>query len=63
MTNGEQKVLELLKKNPNATIKILSQDLNISIRTIQRILASLKEKDVIVRKGSDKTGYWEVING
>ena len=63
MTSGEQKVLELLKKNPNVTIKILSQDLNISVRTIQRILASLKEKDVIVRKGSDKTGYWEVING
>ena len=63
LTSGEQKVLELLKKNPNATIKILSQDLNISVRTIQRILASLKEKDAVIRKGSDKTGYWEVING
>ena len=57
MTIGEEKVYNLLKHNPNATIKMISEETNISIRTVQRILTSLKEKELIVRMGSDKTGY------
>ncbi len=61
LSSGEQKVIELLKKNPNATIKIIFNETGISTRTVQRILASLKEKEIIVRMGSDKTGYWKVV--
>ena len=61
MTIGEEKVYNLLKQNPNAIIKMISKETSISIRTVQRILASLKEKELIVRMGSDKTGYWKLI--
>ena len=49
-----------IKKNPNITIKQLSEQCNISTRTIQRILSNLKESEIITRIGSDKTGYWKV---
>jgi len=61
MSVGEEKVYKFLRKNPNATIKIISNDTNLSTRTVQRILSSLKEKDLLIRMGSDKTGYWKII--
>ena len=61
MSVGEEKVYKFLRKNPNATIKIISIDTNLSTRTVQRILSSLKEKDLLIRMGSDKTGYWKII--
>ena len=45
LTDGEEKALDILKKNPNATIKMIS----LSVRTIQRILVSPKEKDLLIR--------------
>lgn len=30
-------------------------------RTVKRVLESLKEKGLIERVGSDKTGYWKVL--
>ena len=33
-----------------------------SSRTFQRVLDSLKEKKMIERRGSNKTGYWKKIN-
>lgn len=62
LTDGEEKVLDILKKNPNAIIKMISNETDLSVRTIQRILVSLKEKDLLIRRGSDKTGYWEVLD-
>ena len=62
LTDGEEKVIDILKKNPNATIKMISNEADLSVRTIQRILVSIKEKDLLIRRGSDKTGYWEVLD-
>ena len=62
LTDGEEKVLDILKKNPKATIKMISNETDLSVRTIQRILVSLKENDLLIRSGSDKTGYWEVLD-
>lgn len=62
LNDGEEKVLDILKKNPNATIKMISNEADLSVRTIQRILVSLKENDLLIRSGSDKTGYWEVLD-
>ena len=62
LTDGEEKVIDILKKNPNATIKMISNETDLSVRTIQRILVSLKENDLLIRSGSDKTGYWGVLD-
>lgn len=59
LTDGEEKVLDILKKNPNAIIKMISNETDLSVRMIQRILVSPKEKDLLIRRGS---GYWEVLD-
>ena len=36
--------------------------LGISIRGVDRAIKSLKDKGIIERMGSNKTGYWKVID-
>jgi len=59
LNSNEESVYNSIKKNPNITIKELSEHCNLSTRTIQRILLRLKESEIITRIGSDKTGYWK----
>lgn len=56
----ELQVLNLLKKNGSLTRKQLCEKTGLSDGGIKKIIASLKEGGLIVRIGSNKTGYWEV---
>ncbi len=57
---AEQKALRVLSKNGNATAKRLAEILAVTPRHAERILKSLREKNLIRRVGSDKSGHWEV---
>lgn len=50
----ESKVYEAIKINQNLTAKEISENLYIPFRSVQRYLATLKEKGFIVREGSNK---------
>jgi ATP-dependent DNA helicase RecG len=53
-------LLEYIVKNPNLKANNISDDMNIPLRTIQRSLKELKDKDKIEFKGSPKTGGYIV---
>lgn len=54
-------VFQLIKRNSFVTAGEISVQLNISLSTVKRRIKSLKDSGRIVRVGSDKTGYWEVV--
>ena len=57
-----QKILDLIKENPNITRKELAQKIeNITEDGIKYHLAKLKQQGKIRRVGPDKGGYWEVV--
>lgn len=56
----ESEVLEWLRKDNHLTTAELVEKCNKSLRTINRIIASLKSKGLIERVGSNKSGYWKV---
>ncbi len=56
-------ILDSLKRDPTATTKELSVQLNIPFRSVQRYLSRLRESGCIVREGSNKTGYWGILKG
>ena len=60
-TKNEQLVYEAILSNANITRADLIETLDISARTIDRAINSLKEKNAIERVGSDKTGHWRII--
>ena len=57
----EKDILRLLKENPYATYSQLGAQLSKSNPTIKRMLKKLREANMLVRRGSDKTGYWEIV--
>lgn len=60
LSNTEQAVLKAVTVNPYATYNEIAQRIDKTPKTVQRTLANLKERGLIIRLGSDKTGHWEV---
>lgn len=58
----ENKIISYLKNNPSALTDEISLKTDIPVRTVQRIIKSLKEEGIIERVGSKKTGFWKVNN-
>lgn len=56
-----EKILELLKTDPNMTRADLALQLTKSESTIKEYLANLKSEGRLKRIGSDRGGYWMVI--
>ena len=56
----EEMVLSAIRENPHITQAQLSQKLNRSDRQIRRVIKELREKGIIERIGSRKTGQWGV---
>lgn len=58
---SSQKILEAIKENSSITIEELSQKVGITDRAIKKNIAKLKEENKIKRIGSDRSGYWEIV--
>jgi len=54
-------VLYFIKQNNKITATEISERLNISLSTAKRKIKELKENGIVERLGSDKTGYWKII--
>jgi fido (protein-threonine AMPylation protein)/biotin operon repressor len=55
-------VFYLIKQNNKITAAEISERLNISLSTAKRKIKKLKDKGIVERIGSDKTGYWKLFN-
>jgi len=60
-TKAREQVLDLLRVNPYMTRAELAAQLSRSENTIKGHLAALKAEDRLRRIGSDRSGYWEVV--
>ena len=58
----EQAVFASIKKKPRITKMELQKETSLGKSTIDRAIKALKEKCLIERVGSNKTGYWKIIN-
>lgn len=54
-------VLEFLRQYPKTTQKNIIESLNISKRTLERIISLLKENGSIERVGNNRSGYWKIL--
>ena len=59
--NRQEKMLAILIEKKPITVKKLSERTGISQATIKREITALTKSGKIRRVGSDKSGYWEVI--
>ena len=58
----ENIIIDMIKNDPSVTITRLAETSGKSSRSIQSKLNKLKKDGIIKRIGSNKTGYWKVID-
>ena len=61
INENEKIVYTLMKENPKIIVTEIIEKTNIPRRTINRIITSLKEKEMIYREGSNKGGHWKIL--
>lgn len=61
LSETELKVYNCIRENENITIPELSKEIAVGERQIMRILNKLKEKEIIKREGSNKSGTWKIL--
>ena len=57
----EREILGAIRGNPEITRQALSEITGLSVRGVEWNIAKLKAEGKLRRKGSDKFGYWEVV--
>jgi predicted HTH transcriptional regulator len=62
LSDNERTVFEEMQAHPKVTANELSEILNINLRNTKKIIEKLKEKGLVKRIGSRKTGHWEVVD-
>jgi ATP-dependent DNA helicase RecG len=57
---SREKILELIKAEPSVTMLNLADSLRVSVKAIEKHMASLKKSGRLERVGPDKGGYWRI---
>lgn len=58
----DKKIIGLIKNNDKITIQTIADNLGISKRNCERIIANLKSKGILSRKGASRTGDWVIVS-
>ena len=61
LSDKQQKIIELMKENPKITVHDISKTIDMSERRVYSNIKTLSEANLVERKGSKKSGYWEVV--
>jgi len=61
LNDTQRRLLNLIKDDPSITQKELAQRLDKNETTISRAIRKLKDRGILCRIGSDKSGYWEIV--
>lgn len=60
LSQSAWEVLEILHQRPKATVNDICSQLDLKDRQVYKHIATLKSIGLLVRVGSNKTGYWKV---
>ena len=60
LSEQEQVILNLINENKGISKAEMALRIGKSEKTVQRIISSLTDKGLVIRQGSNKSGYWQV---
>lgn len=62
LTNTQKKILNLLLGDKQLSAAKITELLNLGSRSIEKNIRRLKNYGILIRHGSPKNGYWEIID-
>ena len=57
----EQNILKTIKNHPTYSVKQIAALVNLGTTRASQIIRLLKDKKIIERVGSNKSGYWKIV--
>lgn len=57
-STDESRLIDLITKTPYVTVRAMAEQLGMSQRSVERLLAQMKQEGKIVREGSSRAGRW-----
>ena len=63
LSDTQRKILSLLSRDAQLSASKMAEQIGISRRNIESNIKKLKEQGILIRHGSPKNGYWEIVNG
>ncbi len=62
LNDTQKKILELLSEDNKQSAAMLAEKIGIASRNIEKNIKTLKDKGMLIRRGSPKNGYWEIAD-
>lgn len=62
ITKNQQIIIDLIAQNPYIVREQIAKKIGISVTSVSNNLKKLSEKCIIKRVGSDKNGYWQILD-
>ena len=62
LTETQEKILDCIAEDKYISAKKIAEIIGMSGRSIENNIKKMKEIGILVRKGSPKSGYWEIID-
>lgn len=62
LNDTQKKIINLLSDNMRLSATKMAEQLGVSSRSVEKNIKKLKEYGVLIRHGSPKNGYWEVVS-
>ena len=63
LSGTQQKILTLLSKDAQLSASKMADQIGVARRNIEANIKKLKERGILIRHGSPKNGYWEIVDG
>lgn len=61
VTDTQRKILECVVEDKYISAKQIAEKIGVSGRTVENNIKKLKESGILIRHGSPKSGYWEIV--
>ena len=62
LNDTQRKTLNLLAENTQLSAAKIAEHIGISRRNVESNMKKLKDQGILIRHGSPKNGYWEIIS-
>ena len=62
LNDTKQKIIKLLSEDHQLSAVKLAEKIGVVRRNIENNIKKLKEYGILIRHGSPKNGYWEIID-
>ena len=62
LNDTQQKIIKLLSEDHQLSAGKLAEKIGVVRRNIENNIKKLKEYGILIRHGSPKNGYWEIID-